>query len=65
MIRGTHNETIKTVSRSIIGESFEVVKGSPDGILPAITTELREIDIAGLDPANTFTIIPSNEHNPL
>lgn len=64
MIRGTHNESIKTVSRSIRGESFETVHGSSDGIAPVATTEIREIDVPGLDPGNTYTIVPSNEHNP-
>ena len=63
MIRSTVNATIKTVSRSIVGESLEVVHGSPDGVAPAATTEMSEKDYLAANPANTYTIVPSNEHS--
>ena len=63
MIRGTHNESIKTVSRSIRGSTFETVFGSPDGIVPPATAELTEVQFLALNPANTYSVVPSNEHN--
>lgn len=65
MIRSTLNASTKTVTRSILGQTYEVVFGSSNGILPDASAEIREIDVAGLDVGNTYTIVPSNEHNPI
>ena len=64
MIRSTKNESILTVARTTVSSLYEVNFGSPDGIVAEATTELTEAEYNALGAGATYTIVPSNDHNP-
>jgi hypothetical protein len=64
MIRTTVNESTKTVTRTVLGQTYETVCGSSDGVEAVATAELTEVGYLAADSGNTYTIVPSNEHNP-
>jgi hypothetical protein len=63
MIRSTVNATSKEMTRTILGETYDTVSGSADGILADATAELTEIGYLAANVGNTYSIVPSNEHN--
>lgn len=68
MIRGTKNQSIKTIARSgMASQSIELCEGSLNGIAASQLHEMtqEEWDANNItNPTNTVTIVPSDDHWP-